>query len=305
MRKPASLGIYLGSFDNPLSGTQSQVLLGRDIIVLNPLQPNIKKALADISGREHAPNHILGRFDLNNILTASSPSDASEKFLLSCLDRIMGMFVAAFRDDEGSNNGFTGMLLAGWEIFPSPAFHELCDAISTYGLEIFVETSAPDFLPDATVLACSSISGLIIRNGLILSDGERRDCFDMEPLRTTVKSFVSQSCIRDFIVLAWETVDDNVVLSNAVLKRTFAWCNFYSVVPWIGPQSALLDASIDVVGVEPLSAFAWLKEPRVMELHDMWKNKKAVSISCRVLPRCNQLTNIVQIRFNTRIIAIL
>lgn len=249
------------------------------MIILNPLQNYIPRALEELSGRQDIPQRIIGRLDLNNVLTATTPSRKSSKYILSCLDRTMSMIIAAFRTSEGGKNDFTGILLAGWEIFPTPAFHELCSIISTFGLEIYVETSAPDFLADGTALACSSISGLIIRNGLVLPDGERRDCFDMEPLRTTVKSFVSQSCLRDFTVFVWETLDDNVVLSNAVLKRTFAWCNFYSVVSWIGSQSALTDATIDVVRAEPLSAFAWLKEPRVMELHDMWKSKKAVSTS--------------------------
>ncbi|KAK0103063.1 hypothetical protein ONS96_005674 [Cadophora gregata f. sp. sojae] len=278
-KKPTSLGIYLGTFDSPISDAQSQRLSERDMIILNPLQNYIPRALAELSGRQNVPQRIIGRLDLNNVLTATTPTRASSKFILSCLDRTMSMVLAAFRTSEGGKNDFTGILLAGWEIFPTPVFHELCTVISTFGLEIYVETSAPEFLADGTALACNAISGLIIRNGLVLPDGERRDCFDMEPLRTTVKSFVSQSCIRDFTVFVWETLDDDVVISNAVLKRTFAWCNFYSVVSWIGCQGALTDATVDIVQMEPLSAFAWLKEPRVMELHDMWKSKKVIQQS--------------------------
>ncbi|EKD19488.1 hypothetical protein MBM_02725 [Drepanopeziza brunnea f. sp. 'multigermtubi' MB_m1] len=274
-KKPSSLGIYLGKFSSPISDAQARVLLDREMVVLNPLQPDIKRALEEMSGRGTLPKHIIGRIDLNNVLAAATTAGKSEDFILSCLDRTMSVMIAAFRGAEGGNNGFSGVLLAGWEIFSSPVFHELCRVISASGLEIYVETSAPDFLPDGNVLSCSSIAGLIIRNGLVLPDGEKRDCFDMERLRTTVKSFVSQSCVRVFTVFVWETVDDGVILSNAVLKRTFAWCNFYSVVSWIGAKKALTDATAEAVEVEPLSAFAWLKERRVMELHDMWKKIKA------------------------------
>ncbi|CZT05212.1 related to glycosyl transferase [Rhynchosporium agropyri] len=275
-KRPTSLGIYLGTFESPISDAQCKRLSERDMIILNPLQSYIPRVLAELSRREKVPRRVIGRLDLANVLTDAAPSRQSSKYVLSCLDRTMSMIITAFRNSEGGKNDFTGILLAGWEIFPIPVFHELCAVISTFGLEIYVETSAPDFLADGSALACSSISGLIIRNALVLPDGERRDCFDMEPLRTTAKSFVSQSCVRDFTVFVWETLDDDVVLPNAVLKRTFAWCNFYSVVSWIGSQSALMNATLDVVQMEPLSAFAWLKEPKVMELHDMWKSRKSI-----------------------------
>lgn len=271
------MSIYLGEFNTPISDAQAQVLCGRDVVVLNPLQPGIKQVLEDSSRRGDLPRSIIGRIDLASVLKLSNGSDKSKDHVVSCLDRTMSMVISAFQGAEGQNNGFDGVLLAGWELFHIPVFHELCNVIFSIGLEVYVETSAPNFLADSTALACSSIAGLFIRNGLVLPDGARRDCFDMEPLRPTVKAFVSQSCVRNFRVFLWETLDDGAVPSNAVLKRTFAWCNFYSVVSWIGPLKALGDATVDVVGVEPLSAFAWLKEKKVMELHDLWKSNQAVS----------------------------
>jgi len=78
------------------------------------------------------------------------------------------------------------------------------------------------------------------------------------------------------------------VPSNAVLKRTYTWCSFYSALPWIGSNSALFDASINVVKFQPLSAFDWLKEHRVMELHDLWRNNRTVStfeFACFLRPK--------------------
>ncbi|CAL3973371.1 unnamed protein product [Diplocarpon coronariae] len=285
-RKPSSLGVYLGPFESPISEAQASVLSGRDMLVLDPLQAHVKQALQSISGHGATPRRFVGRLDLRSVLNVSAPSEQLERLILPSLDRVMSMVSVAFReaDVDGGNGGFTGTLLAGWEGFPSPVLHELCRAIATFGLEIYIETSAPDFLIDGEVLASNAIAGLVIRDGLVLADGERRDCFGMKPLRTTIKAFVSQSSVRDFHVFVWETVRDDVVVSNAVLKRTFAWCNYYSIVSWIGPEKALVDASVAAVeaAVEPLSAFAWLKEPKTMELHEMWRNRREVSENLQV-----------------------
>ena len=197
----------------------------------------------------------------------------------SALDAVMAVILQRFQASEGQYTGFGGILLDGWEIFPLRLLTVLCDVLRSFGLKVYLETAQPSFLQDIEAIAPVSVSGLVIRNGLIHGDGRSRDCFDMESLRTTIKAFVSQSCLRDFQVFAWETVDDTRSLSSAVLTRTYTWCNFYSVIPWIGPSSALVDPSVEVVPFEPLGAFDWLKDSRVMELHELWKSNRAVSLS--------------------------
>ena len=184
-----------------------------------------------------------------------------------------------FQSLNGSSNGFTGVLLAAWDAFPVPVLLELSYVITTLNLDVYLETSAPEFLRDTKVLASEAITGLVIRNGLLLPNGERRDCFDMEKFRPTVKGFVSQACLRDFTVLMWETLDNDALPSNAVLKRTYKWCSFYNALSWMGSNNALYDDSVDVVEFEPLSAFDWLKESRVVEIHEMWRNKRTVSLN--------------------------
>jgi hypothetical protein len=278
-KKPASLGIYLGPLNVPFTEAQHSAVSGPDIIVLDALQANIAATLAELSRDPQKAQRVIGRVDLRAILADSSPPKyKKDQFFIQHLDQILRIISAQYFDAEGRTNGFTGILLAGWGIFPCQILHGLSDILFSMGLEVFLETSAPGFLEDSLVLTTESISGLVIRNGLLQANGERQDCFDMDALKTTVKSFVSQSCVRDFTTLAWETIDNGAVLSNAALKRTYNWCGFYNVIPWIGPQTALFDLSIRIVSSEPLSAFAWLKEPHVMEMHDVWTNKKTVSV---------------------------
>ena len=232
-------------------------------------------------GRQQA-QPILGRYDCN---IHSSSSHSSKKgrrldaYLISALDKVLTFVQMHLRSSDGGNNGFTGILLAGWDNFPLPVLNELNYAIVSLGLDVYLEVSGPNFLEDTSIINSSSISGMVIRNALILPDGQRRDCFDMANFRLTVKAFVSQGCLRSFNVLLWETLDDGVVPSNAVLKRTYAWCSFYSTVAWIGSTTALHDIAIEAVEYEPLSAFDWLKLPRVMELHDGWRNFRKVGFS--------------------------
>jgi hypothetical protein len=274
--KPKSLAVYLGSFDDSISADQAQLLSERDAIILNPLERNVVAALAQLPDSQSKLQSIIGRLDIGEILHVPAETKQTEDLLISGVDRLMTIVLTRFQDQEGRSNGFTGILLAGWEATSTKILHALSEALSNFDLEVYLETSAPKFLDEANVLNSGAISGLVIRSALILENGERRDCFGMETLRTTLKAFVSQSCLRDFTVLIWDTLGDDVVLSNAILKRTFSWCSFYSAVPWIGSQSALFDESIEVVPFEPLSAFDWLKEPCVMELHELWKGKRAV-----------------------------
>lgn len=276
--KPKSLSVYLGAFDSPISAEQANLLCARDAVILNPLQINVIAALAHLSDDIRESRSIIGRLEIGEMLHPTEESKAnSVAFLVSGIDQLMTVILTRFQDHEGHSTGFTGVLLAGWEAISSKVLHAVCDALSTFNLEVFLETSAPNFLHDPNVLNAGAISGLVIRNALILDSGERRDCFEMENLRMTMKAFVSQSCLRDFTVLIWDTMKDDVILSNAVLKRTFSWCSFYSAVPWIGPHNALYDAAVDAVPFEPLSAFDWLKQPHVMELHDSWRHKRTVS----------------------------
>ena len=275
--KPGSLGIYLGPFASPATDIHTKSWAKRDVIILDPFQENAVITVTSLSDNFLKPRQIVGRIDLAVLLKPPPATQYLEQYCISSVDQILSVILTRFKSLNGSGNGFTGVLLCEWDVFPVSVLLELCHIITTLDLNVYLEVSPPDFLSSSKVLASESITGLVVRNGLILPNGERRDCFDMEKFRPTVKAFVSQACLRDFTVLMWETLDDDVSPSSAVLKRTYKWCNFYSAVPWVGSRSALFDDSLDVVEVEPLSAFDWLKETKVVELHEMWRNKRIVS----------------------------
>jgi hypothetical protein len=253
------------------------------MVILDPLQPQISATLKDICGNSGASRHIAGRLDLTILLGNPAHTRSLEAFLMTSIDRIMSIISVHFQALDGSRNGLNGILLVGWEIFPVPILNQLSALLALNDLEVYLETAAPNFLEDSNILGAESIAGLVIRNGLMHPNGDRRDCFDLESLRVTVKSFVSQACLRDFAVLAWETLDNDAVPSIAVLKRTYTWCSFYSAVPWIGSECALFDTSTKVLKAQPLGAFDWLKQNHVMELHDLWRNNRAVS-TLRITP---------------------
>ncbi|KAL9627885.1 MAG: hypothetical protein Q9164_007459, partial [Protoblastenia rupestris] len=189
-----------------------------------------------------------------------------------CLDKIFNVLVKTFK-----GTAFSGVLFAEWEGRFIPAvLRQLLILVNSLGLRIYLETAAPDFLQDGKVLQNEAIAGLVIKNASIMPNGEKRDYFEMTNLQKTVKAFVSESCLRDFVVMAWETIDDQVSLANSVVKRSVQWCSFYSAITWLGPKAALTDAVLNVPVVEPLGAFEWLKDDKVMKLHDIWRGNAEV-----------------------------
>jgi hypothetical protein len=283
----------MGSFDRSISAGDIRMLSRHDVIILDPYQANIVRSLTVLRKSIDHSFDILGRLNLQAFPSARVETYQAEKFFVSFLDQIMNVALRPFRELDG-NNRFTGILLAGWEILPIPVLHEFIHVLCTMGFDIYLEISAPTFLEESAILNPKSISGVVIRNGLLQSTGARRDCFDLEVMRTAVKSFVSQSCLRHFTVLMWETLDDDVVVSNALLKRTFNWCNFYGGVLWIGSQKALFNISIETLTTEPLSAFDWLKEPQVMELQNLWKKRRSVRPDIDL--RINEDSNVIHSR---------
>ena len=275
--KPRSLGVYLGPFKSAATGIDTKSWAKRDVVILDPFQENAVITVTSLSDSYLKRRQVIGRIDMAALLKTPPAARHLEPYCISSVDQILSVILTRFRSLNGTSNGFTGVLFAGWDIFPLSVLLELSHIITTLDLNVYLEASAPEFLSDSKVLACESITGLVVRNGLINPNGERRDCFDMEKFRPTVKAFVSQACLRDFTVLMWETLDEDVEPSIAVLKRTYKWCDFYSAVLWVGSSTALYDDSLDVVEIEPLSAFDWLKEPIVVEFHEMWRNKRTVS----------------------------
>lgn len=251
----------MGSLNVPPTPEQAKLLSKWDLIILDPLQRGVVEA---ISTREE--RHVIGRFDVNMIVPERDPPALAVEKATTRLFR-------TFKE-----TAFTGILIVGWEErLPSGLFKSWIDFLNSIGLNVYLEASSPGFLKDPKLLQSDAVAGLVLRNACILPDGRRRDYFGLAELQETLKAFVSESCMRtDFAVMAWETVDNKSFISNAILKRTMQYCNFYSILPYIGSDSALVDATVDRPEIEPLGAFEWLKEDRMMKIHEVWKSNTHV-----------------------------
>jgi hypothetical protein len=281
--KPSSFRIYLGTFDKTITADQTRVISHCDLIILDPLQSNVIDAVASIPKNKHKPHFVVGRLDLEALLDLSQQKVDGEAFTITALERILSLVATNFRNADVEKSGFTGILLTRWErVFSVSILNRLSKHLVNLGLDVYLETGPPKFLNcGGDAVRAESIAGLVIRNGLILPNGERRDCFDMEALRPTTKAFISEECLRSFTTMMWEPLNDDAVVEDAVIKRTFSWCRFHSALPWIAPRCAILNAQPDIGSghygyIEPLSAFDWLKDAQVMQIHDLWRNGRTV-----------------------------
>ena len=222
----------------------------------------------------------MGRLDLEALLDLSQQKIDRETFTITALERILSLVTINFQNADVEKSGFTGILLTGWErVFSVSILNKLSKHLVNLGLDVYLETGPPNFLNyGGDAVRAESVVGLVIRNGLILPNGERRDCFNMDALRPTIKAFISEECLRSFTTMMWELLKDDAVVEDAVIKRTFSWCRFHSAIPWIAPRRALLSAQsgIGFGHDEPLSAFDWLKDAHVMQIHDLWRNSHTV-----------------------------
>ncbi|KAE8161192.1 hypothetical protein BDV40DRAFT_301645 [Aspergillus tamarii] len=255
-RKPSSFGVYLGSFSSPPDRDQLRLLNEWDLLIVDPFQSGTAQAIRYVEGKQ-----LLGRVDLDRVLS-------KDESTLSAIEKIENLLTGTF---DSAN--FSGMVLANWEgKFPTPVFTKLIEVIDELGLAVYLETAPPDFLKDHNSMQNPAISGIVIQNASILPEGQKRDYFQLVKMQPTIKAFVSEACVRDFVVMAWETIDDNAALSNAVVRRSLQWCNFYSAIPWIGRKSALTNAALNVKISEPLSSFGWLKDAEIIKAHDRWRS---------------------------------
>jgi hypothetical protein len=241
--------------------------------VLDPSQAGILDALAD---SEHTLSpHIVGRLDIYQLLSTTSVT--SENEMMRSLDRILTAIDNLFQH-PGAQRGFTGLLLTGWHnLLPVPMLNALAKYLSDLGLDVYLEIVPPHFLEGAKLPELQYFAGVIIKNGTILPNGEVRDYFQMEKMRTTTKAFVSQSCLRPFTVMIWDTVHDRVELSHAVVKRTYNWCSYHGALVWVGPDAATTYAESNFPVLEPLAAFHWLKDAKVMKVHEQYRESRQVA----------------------------
>ena len=272
--KPASYGIYLGEFSNPLTHHQVQLLAQWDLLIFDPTQAGIVEAM--LSGLYTLPPQSLARLDVEFVA-----GSASQKPYVSVVEWITSLMEIC-KVISSHQNIITGILISNWEQqFTTPLLRELVFFIDSLGFSVYLEAAAPNFLSEPKLAELNEVTGIVIRNGTISANGEERDAFQMAEMRPTIKAFVSQACLRSFVVMLWETLEDDVTPLNAVVKRSYQWARFYSVLPWIGARAALTSAKLSLHQEEPLGAFDWLKELRVMRIHDKWRSNQNVRLLVR------------------------
>jgi hypothetical protein len=275
-----SFGAFVGRFDSPPTSSQALILSQWDIIALDPFQPGVQEALKIKS--LCTSKHILGRLDVEALIASDKNAGDTSKMIQS-LDTIVRALLHSFKRPQDMHSPFTGVLLANWEAhFPPVVFNALIKYIGSIGLDSYLEISPPNYLSEeeSRAIDMEPVRGIVCRNGSIFPNGERRNYFQMAEMRHSLRALAAKSAMISSTVMMWDTVDDNVKLEHAVVKRSFTWCNFVNALSWIGPERALTNADVAVtrtVNGEPLGAMMWLKEDAIMKLHETWRTNDRVS----------------------------
>jgi hypothetical protein len=273
LSKPFSFGVYLGSINNPITEEESQIISQWDSVVLDYCKPGVLEAIND----ENIPlgPHIIARLDLQQVLGFKITNTELE---LSRVVYIISKLVRQTLRQPDQRRYFTGVVVAGWqERLSTPLLNGVAKLLTAYGLDVYLEVGPPEFLEGAGKLDIGLFSGVIVRNGTIMSNGERRDYFEMDKMKTTTKVFVSQACQRPFLTMMWDTIDDEADLSHAVVRRAHMWCNYHGAIPYFTRLRALTSIYDIRSCEEPLAAFQWLKTRRVMNVHEKYRTCRTVS----------------------------
>ncbi|KAL2831504.1 hypothetical protein BDW59DRAFT_131293 [Aspergillus cavernicola] len=276
---PKTFGVYLGSFANPPTADQARLLAQWDVVVLDPLQNGVLDALAG----ETAATHILARLDVRKLVDADRSSHDDE--VICAISIVTEIMAKHFKHQGDSQSSFNGVVLTDChEHFQPVVLNEVVKFINQLGLDVWLEVAPPDYLPERTCreIDMTRIRGVVYRNGTILPNGDRRNYFQMEKMRTVMKVVAAQKPIGESTLAMWDTVDDDVELVHDVLHRTYKWCNYNSAMSWIGPQAALTDAttaSARTVVHEPIGALMWMKSEKTLEAHDLWRQNGTVAAS--------------------------
>ncbi len=170
----------MGSFDRAISEDRMRMLSRHDIIILDPYQSKVIPSLAVLRKYNHHSLDIIGRLDLEAFPSSRIETQKSDKFFIKILDQIMNVALRPFKELDVSDR-FTGILLAGWGVFPVPILHEFTKILRDMGLDVYLEISPPAFLEESAILNSNSIAGVVIRNGLSWRTGERQIVLTWRP----------------------------------------------------------------------------------------------------------------------------
>lgn len=262
-------------------------------MILDYRQPGVLEAVND-ENVDIGP-HIIARLDLLQLLNFTATQ--TDVNMLRAVYSVSKMLRETLRQPN-QRRYFTGVLVAGWrERLSTSMLIGVTKLLSAHGLDVYLEIGPPDFLDEVERFSLKLFAGVVVRNGTILENGERRDFFDMDKMKSTTKAFVSESCMRPFTVMIWDTVEDDVDLSHAVARRAHMWCSYHGALPYIAWRAALTDLAQVRACEEPLAAFQWLKNRKVMAVHEKFRTTRIVSsLICRYSRRNSNLHTIAIFR---------
>jgi len=223
------------------------------------------------------PTYIVERIDIAAITTGISGDDRFGKVKAITSKLIASMGPAA----DGTPTPFNGILIANWDSTISPGIcNEIIGFLNGLNLNVYNEVCAPRFQDSLnSAVKIDSLAEFVFINGSIMPNGERRDFFNLLSMTPGIEAASGQACIREFAVLMCEIVDDDCWPSNAVIKRSFTWMNYYGAIAWIGRRAALTDTSQNAFVGQPDGAFEFPKRERVIGVHDHWRMNTKVILS--------------------------
>lgn len=274
--EPKSFGVFLGSFASPPTDSQSLLLSKWDVLVLDPLQQGVWEALSTSPSRSE---YTLGRLNVSK-LTGRELSASSDE-VIDALSAVSEALCTCWEPSR-IESPFTGILLADFQTHFQPAvLNELVKYITTLGLDVWLEMGPPAYLTERECreINMENIQGIICRNGTIRTDGDRQNYFQMEEMRTAMRTVAAQRARHGPPMMMWETIDDALEFQYAVVQRSFDWCRYNSALCWIGSAAALVDAeaaATQTVDSKPLGALMWLKGEDIMKAHDLWRSNDQV-----------------------------
>lgn len=277
-----TFGVYLGSIPSPPSSEQLSILSQWDVIVVDPLQHGLLSGIYNYCSAAH----VLGRLHVPSLINIETSITIDEVIQGLCV--VAQTVISNFTHPQARESPFHGVLLADWrKHFQPVVLNQLVQYLNGIGLDVWLEMSPSDYLSERECrdIDGSRIRGIVYRNGTIFPNGNQRDYFQMEKMRTVMRVVAAQKAMGGCTHAMWETVEDDVDVSHHVLGRTFKWCAYNSAMTWIGPWSALTDANVAArrtVKNEPLGALMWLKEDVVLKTHDNWRFNDKVSIHSTV-----------------------
>jgi hypothetical protein len=256
----------------PFTPGERHILEGWDAIILDHRKPGVLEVVND-EDVALGP-HIIARLDLEQILTFMATENELDMYRVVY---VMSNILQESLRQPDQRRYFTGVLIAGWrERLRTPLLLGITKLFAAHGLGVFLEIGPPDYLDSIKKLDLKLFAGVVVRNGTIVQNGERRDFFAMDKMKTTTKAFVSQACLRPFITMMWDTIADDADLSHAVTRRAHMWCSYHGAIPYFARQCALTDLTEVRSCTEPLAAFQWLKDRRVMSVHDKFRTTRIV-----------------------------